>query len=100
MQTTRFEVQRFVSEANAQRHLSASEMQILKEEYLLSKSEFSEVRSYFLEAREKLEVSEKQATAWKNECRLIIVKGHEKEDRFAAELAEMRTGLDYDERNG
>ena len=66
-------------------------MQIMKEEYLLSKSEFSEVRSFFLEARGKLEVSEKQATAWKNECRLIIVKGQEKDDRFEAELANLRT---------
>ena len=37
------------------------------------------------------EVSEKQVAAWKDECRLIIVKGHEKEDRFEAELAHMRT---------
>ena len=42
LQTARFEVQRFVSEANAQRHLSANEMQIVKEEYLRSNSEFSE----------------------------------------------------------
>ena len=51
----------------------------------------AKVRLLFLEAREKLEASEKQATASKHECRLIIVKGHEKEDRFEAELASMRT---------
>jgi hypothetical protein len=34
LQTTRFEVQRFVSEAHAQRHLSANELQITKEKFL------------------------------------------------------------------
>ena len=66
-------------------------MQIMREEYLRSKSEFSEVRSFLQATREKLEVSEKQVAAWKDECRLTIVKGHEKEDRFEAELAHMRT---------
>ena len=41
--------------------------------------------------KKKLEVSKKQATAWKDECRLIIIKGQEKEDKFEAELAHMRT---------
>ena len=35
--------------------------------------------------------SEKQVAAWKDERRLIIIKGQEKEDKFEAELAQMRT---------
>ena len=35
--------------------------------------------------------SEKQVAAWKDERRLIIIKGQEKEDKFEAELAHMRT---------
>ena len=35
-----------------------------------------------------LETSEKQAAAWKDECRLIIIKGQEKEDKFEVELAQ------------
>ena len=34
LQTTRFEVRQFVSETNAQRNLSASEMQTVREAYL------------------------------------------------------------------
>ena len=46
LQTTRFEVQQLVSETHAQRRLSANEMQIMRGEYLRSKSEFSEVGSF------------------------------------------------------
>ena len=62
----------------------------MKEECLRSRSEFNEARSFFLASREKLEASEKQAAAWKEECRLVIVKGHEKEDKYEAALAHMR----------
>ena len=67
----------------------------MREEYLRSKHEFREVRSFLLATREKLEASEKQVAAWKDECRLVILKGHDKEDRFEATLeraqAEMST---------
>ena len=46
VQTTRFEVQQYASEANAQRRLSVNEMQIMREAYLRSQSEFSEVRFF------------------------------------------------------
>ena len=91
LHTTRLDVQRFVSETNAQRHLSANEMNTMIEEYLRSKNEFSEVKSFLLKTREALVTSEKQAAAWKEECRLIILKGHEKEDKYEATLAHTRT---------
>ena len=78
LHATRLDVQRFVSETNARSQLSANELKAMREEYLRSKDEFSEVRSFLLATREKLEASEKQAAAWKDECRLIILTGHEK----------------------
>ena len=48
------------------------------------------LKSFFLATREKLEASEKQAAAWKDECRLINLKGPEKEGRFEATLAHTR----------
>ena len=94
LQITRFGVQNFVFELNAQRNSSANEIcsyGIMGEEYLRSPSEFNEARSCSHASRERFESSEKQAGAWKDECRPIIVKGHEKEGRFEAELAQMRT---------
>ena len=93
LQTTRFAVQQFVSEANAQRNLSANEMKTVREEYLRSKDEFGEVRSFLLATRDKLEASEKQAAAWKDERRLTILRGHAKEDKFEATLAHSRTEI-------
>ena len=46
LQTTRSEVQQFVSETNAQRNLSANDMRTMREEYLRSRSQFSEARSF------------------------------------------------------
>ena len=86
LHATRLDVQRFVSETNARSQLSANELKATREEYLRSKDEFSEVRSFLLATREKLATSEKQAAAWKDECRLVILKGHDKEDRFEATL--------------
>ena len=51
----------------------------------------NEARLILQASHERLESSEKQVGARKDECRLIIIKGHEKEDRFEAELARMRT---------
>ena len=68
LRTTRWEVQRFVSETNAQRHLSANEMNTMREEYVRSKNVFSEVTSFLLATREELIAVEKQVAAWKDEC--------------------------------
>ena len=67
-----------MSETNAQSQLSANETKVMREAYLRSKDELSEVKSFFLATREKLEASKKQVAAWKDECRFIILKGHDK----------------------
>ena len=90
---TKIEVQHYVREFSAQRQISADELCLMREEYLRSTNAYNEARAVFQTSRSRFEAAENQATMWKEECRMICVRGCERERKFEGEFSVVRSEM-------
>ena len=91
---TKIEVQHYVRELSAQRQISADELCLMREEYLRSTNAYNEARAVFQTSRSRFEAAENQATMWKEECRMICVRGCERERKFEGEFSVVRSEME------
>ena len=69
------------------------EIQSFRSEYQKATSELVEVAGHVRASKSPLEHFEQQAYTWKEECRTLLLRSRDKDSKYEAEIASMKSDM-------
>ena len=82
-----------INESLTLKRFSSAEHSMMKEECRKSNFELNEMAKHLSPSRTTSATMEKLVPDWKEECRLVVRKSRDKEDRYEAEVVTMKSEL-------